>query len=202
MADAVTLFRVLSDGNRIKIAAAIMDRALSVDEIATAVQLPPKTVWGHIGTFQMVDLVEERLSGNVRTFRFNQRPLHEALKSLAPKREENLDHDLDAFDRKVLGDFLVDGRLKSIPAQHKKRDVVLRFLAERFEPQRMYGEKEVNAILREYHDDVASLRRYLVDEGMVTRQIIREVESEALMAGNAKVEHRILYWKPDESHEV
>ena len=109
-----------------------------------------------------------------------------------------MDDDLDAFDRRVLSTFLVNGKLTSIPAQQKKRDVILRFLAERFEPDRMYDEREVNTLVREYHDDVASWRRYMVDGGFLRRQIVRIVALDALTEGNAQVEHQISYWKPSE----
>jgi hypothetical protein len=33
-----------------------------------------------------------------------------------------------------------------------------------------YAETEVNAILRSFNDDVATLRRYLVDEGFLSRE--------------------------------
>jgi hypothetical protein len=32
-----------------------------------------------------------------------------------------------------------------------------------------YPEREVNALLAAWHPDVAALRRYLVDEGLLTR---------------------------------
>ena len=59
----------------------------------------------------------------------------------------------------------------SIPAQPKRRDVVLRFLLERvFTEDREYPEKEVDQRLALFHPDVASLRRYLVDERYVERE--------------------------------
>jgi hypothetical protein len=74
-------------------------------------------------------------------------------------------------ERKTLRGYLVDGRLETIPAQPKKRQVVLRFLLERvFTEDRDYPEKEVNQRLALFHPDVASLRRYLVDEGYATRE--------------------------------
>jgi hypothetical protein len=77
---------------------------------------------------------------------------------------------LEASERKVLRSFLVDGRLVSIPVRGSRRDVILRFLRERvFTEDRDYPEKEVNQRLALFHPDVASLRRYLVDESMVTR---------------------------------
>jgi hypothetical protein len=76
-----------------------------------------------------------------------------------------------AFDAKVLRSFLVDDRLVSIPAQEKKKLVVLRYLLERcFAEDRPYPEKEVNQRLALFHPDVASLRRYLVEYGLMTRE--------------------------------
>jgi len=39
-----------------------------------------------------------------------------------------------------------------------------------FEPGVKYPERDVNAILRAWHDDHAALRRYLVDEGLLDRE--------------------------------
>jgi hypothetical protein len=71
----------------------------------------------------------------------------------------------------VLRAFLdVHGRLSSIPSKHSKRLVVLDHLAQLFEPGTHYPETEVNRILRAVHDDVAALRRYLVEEGFLDRE--------------------------------
>jgi hypothetical protein len=78
---------------------------------------------------------------------------------------------MNAFDAKVLRAFVVDGRLTTIPARERKKLVVLRWLRERcFAEDRPYPEKEVNARLAEVHPDVAALRRYLVDVGLMTRE--------------------------------
>lgn len=70
----------------------------------------------------------------------------------------------------VLRRFLVDGRLRSIPARQKKKEVVLRFLFQQFEGERIYTESEVNSVLASYHEDFASLRRYLVDANLLQRE--------------------------------
>jgi hypothetical protein len=66
--------------------------------------------------------------------------------------------------------FDAEGRLTTIPAKHSKRLVVLDALAQRFEPGERYSETQVNNLLRDAHDDVAALRRYLVDEGFLSRE--------------------------------
>jgi hypothetical protein len=63
----------------------------------------------------------------------------------------------------------VDGRLVSMPAARGKRRVVLDHIVASFEPGVRYPEREVDAILRAWHDDHAALRRYLIDEELMTR---------------------------------
>ncbi|MGH7862913.1 MAG: DUF2087 domain-containing protein [Candidatus Dormibacteraceae bacterium] len=57
-----------------------------------------------------------------------------------------------------------------MPANRKKRDVILNYLAERFSPGQTYQEREVNAILSRHHSDFATLRRELVDGGWLVRE--------------------------------
>jgi gluconokinase len=73
-------------------------------------------------------------------------------------------------DERVLRAFVRDGRLVSIPAAGPKRQIVLRFLLDAcFGEDRAYAEPEVNRLLGAWHPDVAALRRYLVDAGLMTR---------------------------------
>jgi hypothetical protein len=74
------------------------------------------------------------------------------------------------YRQKVLRDFFEGERLKGIPVKRKKRTMVLEWLAERFEPDRRYGELEVNALLKQHHPDCAALRRELVDAGLLKRE--------------------------------
>ncbi len=77
----------------------------------------------------------------------------------------------DAEREQVLRAFLdADGRLVRIPAKHTKRLVVLDLLAQEFVPGERYTETEVNNRLRAFHDDVAALRRYLVENLFLARE--------------------------------
>ena len=72
---------------------------------------------------------------------------------------------------KVVRSFLRDGRLVSIPAKPRKRDLLLPVILDRCFPEnRDYEEKEVNMRLALLHPDVAALRRYLVDGRLMTRE--------------------------------
>ncbi|CCI86756.1 DUF2087 domain-containing protein [Lactobacillus gigeriorum] len=65
--------------------------------------------------------------------------------------------------------FLKDGKLITIPRKQKAKEALFDALSEKFEFDRDYSEKEVNAILAEVYDDYAILRRYLVDTKRLAR---------------------------------
>ena len=66
--------------------------------------------------------------------------------------------------------FVLDGRVVKIPAKSVPRRYLLDWLAQEFEPGVTYLEAEVNGILARRHPDVAALRRYLVDDGFLSRE--------------------------------
>ena len=70
----------------------------------------------------------------------------------------------------MIGNFVEDGRLRSIPVRHAKLLTILRWLVEDFQPGVRYPESEVNRILGRRHPDFATLRRRLVDEELMQRR--------------------------------
>lgn len=70
----------------------------------------------------------------------------------------------------ALRPFVRDGRIVAIPAKHGKRLLLLDWLAQDFEPGTRYTEQMVNLIIGKRHPDTAALRRYLVDEGFMSRE--------------------------------
>jgi hypothetical protein len=69
-----------------------------------------------------------------------------------------------------LAAFFRNGRLETIPASPKRRLAMLSYVATKFAMGREYGEEEVNRALQDVHADHASLRRYLVDAGLLRRE--------------------------------
>jgi hypothetical protein len=63
-----------------------------------------------------------------------------------------------------------DGRLTEMPTRPARRLALLAHLTERvFESGVAYSEPEVNIALKQYWDDCAALRRYLVENGFLIR---------------------------------
>jgi hypothetical protein len=65
--------------------------------------------------------------------------------------------------------FVRDGWIATLPARHSRRLLLLDAIAQGFEPGQRYPERSVNQFLGTLHPDHAALRRYLVDEGFLSR---------------------------------
>ncbi|KUF19398.1 DUF2087 domain-containing protein [Streptomyces silvensis] len=67
------------------------------------------------------------------------------------------------------GSYFRRGRLTSIPGDRDVRSRVLDVVKDSFEPGTPYPEAKINAICGEWFDDWVTLRRALVDEGVLHR---------------------------------
>jgi hypothetical protein len=164
--EAGTIVGLLADPVRLKVVAALALGAGSIEEVADATGLSLKDVALAARRLARAGLVHrDGHTLGLHTERFAEAARSAA--ALAPPPQRLSD---DPAQDAVLRTFLRDGRLVSVPAQQSKRRVVLEHLVHVFEPGVRYPEREVNALLAAWHPDVAALRRYLVDEGLLTRE--------------------------------
>ena len=163
MTDPATLIGLLADEHRLRVFAAVALGARTVAEVAERSDLDETDVQGALPRLVGAGLVAQEDGLHV--------PL-EALRVAARRRPERARGAADATpdEQRILRNFVVDGRLVRLPARHAQKQVVLGYVARRFDESRDYEEREVNELLRGFHDDTASLRRYLVDEGMLERE--------------------------------
>jgi DNA-binding HxlR family transcriptional regulator len=169
-----TFFKALSDANRIKIVGLLSHQPYSVEELAAILNLKPSTVSHHLAKLAQVGLVSAKADSYYNVYELNEKALENKARGLFS--QESLaasvaDVDANVYDRKVIADFSrKDGSLKTIPAQKKKLEAVLRHIVQSFEPGKRYSEKRVNEILGRFHEDTASLRRELVGSGLMKRE--------------------------------
>ena len=162
---AATIAGLLADPARLKVVAALALGAGTMEEVASASGLGLKDVALAARRLSRGGLVARdghALALRTELFGAAARSAAESLPAPEPLSP-------DPAEDAVLSAFVRDGRLTSVPAQRTKRLVVLGHLVRVFEPGVRYPEREVNALLAAWHPDVAALRRYLVDEGLLTR---------------------------------
>ena len=163
------LLRALADPERLAIAGAVARGPRSARELAEGLGVPLPRVRRHLGRLASTGIV--LLEGDRRTYRLHPETLREAAKHVGPSREAGLALGaVDEEEEAVLRTYFRGGRLVEIPARRSRRRIVLTRLALEFEVGVRYPEPVVNEVLHRFHDDHASLRRYLVDEGLLSRE--------------------------------
>lgn len=172
--ELVNFFKALADPNRLKIVGLLAQRPYSVEELAALLDLKASTVSHHLARLSEAGLVSARTQSYYNVYQLEKEALESKSRSLFSSAELSAsiaDVDLDAYDQKVVADFTrKDGSLKTIPAQRKKLEAVLRYVAKAFKVGKRYSEKQVNEILGGYHEDTATLRRELVGYGLMKRE--------------------------------
>ena len=169
---SLAIMKALADGSRLAIINSLLDHPQYVEEIAKRHALAPSTVSFHLKKLEQAGLIQSRkeqyyvvVSANEPLFDTTLRQIVTA--ATAPKALQ--DERIVAYRRKVLESFFCHGRLEKLPAQHKKRLIVLEQFAARFEPGQHYPEPEANGLIKPLFDDYCTIRRLLVDEGMLMR---------------------------------
>jgi predicted transcriptional regulator len=166
-------FKALANDSRLKIIGILANRACSVSDLADLLDLKEPTVSHHLSMLKELGLVTMQADGNTHIYSLDQDALIQMNKDLfSSDRMANLVENVDerGWEAKVRSNFVVDGKLTEIPAQLKKRMAILRWLVDKFEFDRRYPEKELNEVIKQYHPDYASLRRYMIDTGLMQRE--------------------------------
>jgi len=161
------LFKALADPARLRILGLLAERAHAGHELADRLSLTPPTISHHMRRLVAARLVDVVPDAQSRIYSLRTDTIREFSGSVSSNQMQQ--QPASEEQNAVLRAFFDGPRLRQIPASRKKRVVVLRRLLERFEPERAYPESEVNDMLREAHDDVATLRRELVDYGFMVR---------------------------------
>jgi hypothetical protein len=156
----------LADARRLRVFSAVALGASSVSETAERAGLSEDETARALAHLAGIGLVRQGEGG----LEVDTRVLAEAARAAStPRRRPEITGATPEQEAVVRNFVTADGRLRALPAREGKRRLVLEWVATRFEPGRLYTEKEVNGVLLGVFDDPASLRRHLVDEGLFSR---------------------------------
>ena len=159
-----TLFKALADPARLRILGCLAERPYAGHELAAHLSLTPPTISHHMRKLTDAGLVTATSEAQSRIYTLRTDELRDLASTSSPASETETGE-----EARTLRAFFDGERLRQIPAQRKKRVVILRHLLTRFAPGREYHEREVNDILRAANEDYATLRRELIDYGFMTR---------------------------------
>lgn len=156
---------LIAEESRLRVFAAVVLGARTPSEVALRADLNPRDAVAAINRLLqggLLAVVDGELIAQVAL-------LKETVRGYASQLPPAEPLDVDPGRASVLRAVVVDGRLVSIPAARAKRRIILEHIVSGFEPGVKYPEREVDAVLRAWHPDYASLRRYLIDEDLMAR---------------------------------
>lgn len=166
--EPLSLLRAVADDDRLRIVGLLALRPRDPADLALLLGITEASVQHHLRILRAAGLVRSASGLLVLELK----PLREVMAATAqkPPPAVMVPEAATAEQARVLAAFFDGERLTKIPSQRKKLLIVLARLAELFERERTYQEKEVNEILARHHPDVASLRRGMVDHGFFERE--------------------------------
>ena len=161
------LLKLLADETRLEILRRLMREDSYVEKLAGELGLTPATVCYHLKKLESAGLVSTSRSQFRIIYTLDRtifdRPLSDFLST------EPLVDPEEKYRRDVLSRFFSRGKLTSLPAQRKKRAVVLAEIAKSFGRGRWYTETEVDEIIHRVYDDHCLVRREMIAEGLMGR---------------------------------
>ena len=166
-AERVTILKTVADETRLAILALLAEEDSYIERIAAGLSLTPATVCYHLKKLESVGLVSAHRTQFYQIYTLNHTLLDLPLGAFLSKPQPDADK---LYRDKVWQSFFVGGRLTRIPAQLKKREIVLSRIAQEFAENRLYTETEVNEILTRYHEDYCTLRREMIACGFLKRE--------------------------------
>lgn len=168
----VSYHKALADPTRIKMLILLAEGELNGQVLAEKIGVTPATITHHAAKLREASLIKERRDKNTIYFSLNDYFIENSARATekliyqrvrpagVPERLE--EDDQRTRDAVVNNFFTSDGKLKSIPAQLKKKLIVLTHMVSRLEKGRKYTEKEINEFIQGYHEDFATLRREFI----------------------------------------
>lgn len=180
--DAAAIFKALGDESRLSIVRMLLKGESYVELIASRLELTSATVSHHLKKLEAAGLVESHRTQFYMIYSVRREILGESLISLIGTLPA-IDDDT-RYKQSVIDTFFEYGRLKALPAQRKKREVVLRYIVEPLEPGRAYTETEINEHIVKYNDDYCTIRREMIAFGIMER---RKSAGEASGSGHGDV---------------
>ncbi|AZK48253.1 metalloregulator ArsR/SmtB family transcription factor [Paenibacillus lentus] len=174
----VTYHKALADPTRIRMLILLAEGERNGQELAKKLGVTPATITHHAAKLREASLINERRDKNTIFFSLNHYFLKnsaDATVNLIQRASEGgtsmLDEQQQRMKESVIKNFFsAEGRLKSLPAQLKKKLIVLEYLVSRLEMGRKYTELEINAFIREYHEDFATIRREFIMHQFMFRE--------------------------------
>ena len=170
---SIEIMKSLADASRLQVLNSLMDKPQYVEELAHRMNLAVSTVSFHLKKLEKAGLISKSKEQYYIIYKVNLGIFDLSLRELTSF--ENIDkfiqdERIKKYREKVLKIFMKKGRLSKLPVQHKKKLIILDEFVKKFNAGKEYEENEVDTIINQVYDDHCTIRRLLIDEGIMKRK--------------------------------
>ena len=171
--EAIALLKCLADKSRLQILKSLAKEDMYVELLAERLNLTAPTISFHLKKLLEAGAVSSYKNQYYTMYSLNKELFSVRLMDILQEKSAEAEMQQERerqYRQKVIDAFFEYGKLKAIPAQRKKRRIVLEEIVQKFEMGRKYDEKEVNLIIADFYDDFCTLRREMIAEGLMERE--------------------------------
>lgn len=169
---SIEIMKSLADSSRLQVLNSLMEKAQYVEELAHRLNLAVSTVSFHLKKLEKAGLITKTKEQYYFVYRINEELFNLSLRQLTSFNNIDKyiqDERIGKYREKVLKTFIKKGRLSKIPVQHKKKLIILDEFASKFKSGKKYEEEKVDSIINQVYGDHCTIRRLLIEEGMMKR---------------------------------
>ncbi|OZM56843.1 ArsR family transcriptional regulator [Lottiidibacillus patelloidae] len=184
----VNFHKTLGDPTRIRILSLLATGPLHGQAIAGKLGLKAPTITHHMTKLRDTGIVFQRRDKNTIYYYIDEdkvRSYSDALANMLTQANNEKEEDGSMKTQAtILNNFLeADGTLKHLPAQRKKKIIVLKHIIKGLERGKKYPEKEINDYIKRFHSDYATIRReFIINHFMYRENNIYELNPEEMWA--------------------
>ncbi len=163
--EAVAVFKALADESRLKIVSILLKQDSYTQYLADKLNITAPTVTYHMEKLEKAGLVSSTKIQHYIIYSINREIMDTQIGALI--KSAIAYDESTGYEEKVIESFFEYGRLKKIPSQLKKREIIIAYIASKFEFGRIYTEKELVSEIVKIHDDYCTLKRDLIGMGFL-----------------------------------
>lgn len=167
--NAVERLKNFLDTDRLAVSGALVSGPKTTNELADSTGLDTRRVLEAVGALTTAFLV----TSHDAMHHFSVEALRDMASELVEPElpmDPAIGFGMTDEERAVLARYFEGRTLTAVPTSRAKRLIVLERLALEFDVGKKYPEREVNSILGAFNPDWSTLRRHLIDEGLLDRE--------------------------------
>ena len=171
--ESMGIMKSLSDNSRLRVLHSLIAKPQYVEELAERMDLAVSTVSFHLKKLEKAGLIQKVKEQYYLMYHVCDDIFNMSLRDLVnfDNPDKYLqDERIIKYRQKVLKTFYKKEKLIRLPVQRKKKMIILDEFVKKFKPGKKYREEEVNQIIMNSYFDYCTIRRLMIDEGIMKRE--------------------------------